>query len=100
MIDPRPVTLEGNGVRLEPLERSHATALRDAAADGELWRLWYVAVSGLEAGKEQAYVDAALAGQRAGHMLPWVVRELSTDTIVGSTRYSHIIREIGRVEIG
>jgi len=100
MIDPRPVTLDGYGVRLEPLERSHADALREAAADGELWKLWYVAVSGLAAGKEQAYVDAALAGQRSGDMLPWVVRELSTDTIVGSTRYGHIIREIGRVEIG
>jgi RimJ/RimL family protein N-acetyltransferase len=100
MIDPRPVTLEGSGVRLEPLERSHAEALRDAAADGELWKLWYVAVSGLAAGKEHAYVDAALEGQRTGDMLPWVVRELATDTIVGSTRYGHIIREIGRVEIG
>lgn len=100
MIDPRPVTLDGYGVRLEPLERSHADALREAAADGELWKLWYVAVSGLAAGKEQAYVDAALEGQRSGDMLPWVVRELSTDTIVGSTRYGHIIREIGRVEIG
>jgi len=100
MIDPRPVILEGNGVRLEPLERSHAAALRDAAADGELWKLWYVAVSGLAAGKEQAYVDAALEGQRRGDMLVWVVRELSTDTIVGSTRYGNIIPEIGRVEIG
>jgi RimJ/RimL family protein N-acetyltransferase len=100
MIEPRSVTLEGHGVRLEPLERSHAEALRDAAADGELWKLWYVAVSGLAAGKEQAYVDAALDGQRRGDMLPWVVRELSTDTIVGSTRYANIIREIGRVEIG
>jgi RimJ/RimL family protein N-acetyltransferase len=45
-------------------------------------------------------VTAALEGQKAGHMLPWVVRELSTDTIVGSTRYSHIVREIDRVEIG
>ena len=100
MIDPQPVTLEGYGVRLEPLQRAHAEALRDAAADGELWKLWYVAVSGLASGKEQAYVEAALAGQRSGDMLAWVVRELSTGTIIGSTRYGHIIREIGRVEIG
>jgi N-acetyltransferase len=100
MIEPRPITLEANGVRLEPLQPSHAAALRDAAADGELWKLWYVAVSGLAPGKEQGYVEAALEGQRTGDMLPWVVRELSTDTIVGSTRYGHIIREIGRVEIG
>jgi N-acetyltransferase len=100
MIDPRPVTLEGNGVRLEPLQPVHAEALRAAVDDGELWKLWYVATAGLAPGREKQYVAAALEGQRAGHMLPWVVHELSTDTIVGSTRYSHIVREIDRVEIG
>jgi N-acetyltransferase len=79
---------------------SHASALQAAAADGELWNLWYVATSGLAPGKEQAYVDAALTGQRSGDMLPWIVRELSTDSIIGSTRYGHIVRAIGRVEIG
>jgi RimJ/RimL family protein N-acetyltransferase len=47
-----------------------------------------------------AYVEAALKGQRDGHMLPWVVRELASGSIVGSTRYHDIIREIDRVEIG
>jgi N-acetyltransferase len=100
MIDPRPLTLEGNGVRLEPLQPVHAEALRAAVDDGELWRLWYVATSGLAPGREKQYVAAALEGQKAGKMLPWVVRELSTDAIVGSTRYSHIKQEIDRVEIG
>lgn len=100
MIDPRPVTLEGLGVRLEPLERSHADALAAAAADGELWKLWYVATAGLAPGLEHGYVNAALEGQQAGHMLAWVVREIATGAIVGSTRYHDIVREIDRVEIG
>ena len=33
-------------------------------------------------------------------MLPWAVRELSTDKIVGSTRYHDIVAPIDRVEIG
>ena len=33
-------------------------------------------------------------------MLPWAVRELATDTIIGSTRYHDIVPEIDRVEIG
>ena len=100
MINPLPVTLEGYGVRLEPLELAHAAALGAAAADGELWRLWYVAVADLAPGGERAYVEAALAGQQAGHMLPWVVRELASGEIVGSTRYHDIVREIDRVEVG
>jgi RimJ/RimL family protein N-acetyltransferase len=100
MIDLRPVTLEGHGVRLEPMEAGHAPALAAAAADGELWTLWYVSTADLAPGLEQGYVQAALAGWREGHMLPWVVRELTTGAIVGSTRYHDIVPAIGRVEIG
>jgi len=46
------------------------------------------------------YVADALQGQRDGHMLPWVVRELATGDLVGSTRYHDIVRGIDRVEIG
>jgi N-acetyltransferase len=100
MIDPRPVTIEGHGVRLEPMTLAHGTDLAAAAADGELWKLWYVATAGLAPGQERAYVEAALEGQRAGHMIAWVVRELTGGAIVGSTRYHDIVREIDRVEIG
>ena len=100
MIDPQPVTLEGYGVRLEPLEASHAPALVAAAADREVWKLWYVAVADLEPGLEQKYMDAAFEGLRNGTQLPWVVRELGSNEIIGSTRYHDIVREIDRVEIG
>jgi RimJ/RimL family protein N-acetyltransferase len=46
------------------------------------------------------YIATALGGQEAGHMLPWAVRELSTNSIVGSTRYHDIIPAADRVEIG
>ena len=98
MITPLPVTLEGNGVRLEPLSSDHRDALTAAAADGRLWELWYTAVPAPEL--TAAYIDAALAGQKAEQMLPWVVRDLSSGTIIGSTRYHDIVRDIDRVEIG
>jgi N-acetyltransferase len=100
MIDPHPVTLELGDVRLEPLERSHSDALHTAAADGDVWKIWYVAAAGLAPGTGYAYVDAALRGQVAGHMMPWVVRELRSGTIIGSTRFHDIVRGIDRVEIG
>ena len=98
MIDPAPVTLEGFGVRLEPMGPGHESDLAEAVSDGKLWELWYTAVP--EPDKTAAYIAAALAGQNAGHMLPWVVRELSTGAIVGSTRYHDIVIPISRVEIG
>jgi N-acetyltransferase len=100
LIDPRPITLQSHGIRLEPLEQSHSHALHAAAADGELWKLWYVATADLAPETDFLYVDAALRGQESGQMLPWVVRELATGTIIGSTRFHDIVREIDRVEVG
>ena len=98
MISPVPVTLEGHGVRLEPLAPEHERALADAAGDGKLWELWFTAVP--EPGKVGAYIADALKSQQAGTMLPWAVRELASGEIVGSTRYHDIVAAIDRVEIG
>ena len=40
MIHPEPVTLEGRGIRLEPMTDAHAGDLAAAAGDGRLcwWR--------------------------------------------------------------
>lgn len=98
MITVQPIQLEGHGVRLEPLNPTHADALRQAVTDGRLWELWYTVVP--EPAQVDAYIETALAGQRDGRMLPWAVRELAGGAIVGSTRYHDIVREIDRVEIG
>jgi RimJ/RimL family protein N-acetyltransferase len=98
MIRPERRTLEGHGVRLEPLVREHERALARAAADGRLWELWFTAVP--EPDAVASYIETALAGEAAGHMLPWVVREVGSDTIVGSTRFHDIVASIDRVEIG
>jgi len=93
-----PVTLEGHGIRLEPLAPGHQDGLAAAAADGRLWELWFTFVP--EPGRTGAYISDALNGQRAGHMLPWAVRELATGTVAGSTRFHDIVPRIDRVEIG
>jgi RimJ/RimL family protein N-acetyltransferase len=98
MIHPKPVTLEGNGIRLEPLSPDHRDGLVAAASDGRLWELWFTFVP--EPGTADAYIAEALRGRDAGQMLPWAVRELATGAIVGSTRYHDIVAAADRVEIG
>ena len=98
MIDPKPVTLERDGIRLEPLSPEHHDGLVAAASDGKLWELWFTSVP--EPGAVAKYIQDALNGQGDGHMLPWAVRDLNTNTIVGSTRYHDIVAAIDRVEIG
>jgi RimJ/RimL family protein N-acetyltransferase len=98
MIKVAPSMIEGHGVRLEPLTAEHLDALRAAVKDGRLWELWFTTVP--QPDQVSAYIGEALDGQAAGHMLPWAVRELGSNTIVGSTRYHDIVPEIDRVEIG
>jgi RimJ/RimL family protein N-acetyltransferase len=98
MVTLQPTTLEGHGVRLEPLALEHEEALRAAATDGALWQLWYTSVP--EPDNVAAYIATALEGQHAGHMLPWIVRELASGAVAGSTRFHDIVPAVDRVEIG
>ncbi len=93
-----PVTLEGRHVRLEPLTHAHADGLRDATADGELWKLWYTSVPAPD--DVPAYVDAALAMQAAGTALPFAVRAKASGRVVGCTRFCHADAANRHVEIG
>jgi RimJ/RimL family protein N-acetyltransferase len=98
VIKPQPVTLEGYGVRLEPLATGHEKGLAEAAKDGRLWELFYTSVP--EPEKTSAYIETALEGQSAGHMLPWAVIDAKSGAVIGSTRYHDIIAAADRVEIG
>ena len=82
MINVAPVTLEGSGIRLEPLSADHRQGIEAAVADGRLWELWYTRIPEPEQVRE--YISSALAGQQAGHMLPWAIRELVTGAVIGS----------------
>ena len=95
---PAPCTLAGHGVRLEPLSLSHANALTRAARDGELWNLRFTSVP--EPDQTAGYIQTALDGYAAGHMLPFVVIHEDTQAIIGTTRYHDIITAVARLEIG
>ena len=95
---PQPCVLTGHGVRLEPLSLSHTEDLTRAARDGELWNLRVTSVP--EPEQTASYIQAALDGYAAGHMLPFVVIHDGTQEIIGSTRYHDIIASVARLEIG
>jgi RimJ/RimL family protein N-acetyltransferase len=95
---PEPCTLQTALLRLEPMQAEHVTALEAAASDGELWTLRITSVPA--PGETAAYVAAALKGREDGHMLPFVVRDLPSGALIGSTRYHDIVPGIERLEIG
>ena len=98
MIVPEAITLEGFGVRLEPLSLIHQNDLELASADGKLWELWFTGVP--DPGTMETYIADALTEQAAGRMLPWVVREMTSGVIVGCTRFHDIEAQVERLFIG
>ncbi|MHA7831555.1 MAG: GNAT family N-acetyltransferase [Flagellimonas sp.] len=93
-----PLQLEGESVKLVPLQKSQKVDLAFAASDGNLWELWYTSVPSPKT--IDAYLDMALSEQEQGNALPFAVINKKTNTIVGSTRFLNIDAKNKRVEIG
>jgi N-acetyltransferase len=93
-----PITLAGAHATLEPLAREHEAGIKAAAADGELWNLWYTSVPAPD--RTAAWIDAALDMRERLGALAFVVREAATGDIVGSTRYFNVDATNRRLEIG
>jgi RimJ/RimL family protein N-acetyltransferase len=93
-----PIALEGRHVRIEPLAYEHADGVRTAAADGELWRLWYTSVPAPDRTKE--WIDIALDVRERLGAMPFVIRERASGDIVGATRYFNVDAQNRRLEIG
>ncbi len=96
--DPRPVLLEGQHVRLEPLSLAHAAGLF-AAAVPEVFRYLIIPPFAGVADAEK-YVGEALAAQAAGTEVAYATVRRSDGQVVGTTRFIDIRRPHRGLEIG
>ena len=94
----QPITLQGRGVRLEPLALEHEAGLAAAAADGELWRIRVTSVP--EPQDTRAYIETALTMREAGNRFAFAVLDEASGRVLGSTSYHDILPAVRRVEIG
>ena len=92
------ITLTGKKIRLRPLQASDAEVLVKAAADGQLWSLPYTVIPSKETIEE--YISLAIKGRDAGSVIPFVVEDLATNRVIGSTRYWKIDLNNRKLEIG
>ena len=95
MIHVAPVTLEFNGLRLEPLAPHHEEGLRAAASDGALWKLRVTSVP--EPHQALDYIGSALETR---DRVAFAVVDACTNTLLGTTSYHDIQPKVDRVEIG
>jgi RimJ/RimL family protein N-acetyltransferase len=94
----QPVTLSDHGIQLTPLALAHEDGLRDAAMDGELWKLRITSVP--EPDQTRRYIEDALAMREAGNRFAFAVLEESSGSVLGSSSYHDILANVKRVEIG
>ncbi|MFG6193516.1 GNAT family N-acetyltransferase [Nonomuraea sp. JJY05] len=85
---PALVTLSGRSVRLEPLSLA---AIDDLVAAASEDRCTY-AFTRVPDGRDEmvSYVEAAMAEQAEGRSMPFAIRWLNTDRVVGATRLMHL----------
>ncbi len=93
------VTLNGRGVRLEPLDAErHRDGLEAAIADGDLSALWVTTVPRPDQMDE--FFQCAETAFAAGRELAFATVDEETETIAGSTRFMNVEAVHRRVEIG
>ena len=95
---PPEFTVTGTHVHLETLSHDHSTDLAEAAADGELHKLWYTMIPKPE--DVGAEITARLAKREAGSMLPFAIIDKASGEAVGMTTYMNIDAANRRIEIG
>ncbi len=97
--DPKPVTLEGSHVRLEPLARRHAEDLFEVGQDETIWP--YMSRPPLKSVEDaRAWIDQALEVTATDTQIPFAIIERASGKAIGSTRYMDIRRNDRGLEIG
>ncbi len=98
-LDPQPVTLTGNLVRLEPLSSEHASDLYEVGAEDSIWRyLPRPAFSSLD--DAEGWVRQCMDETSRGERVAFAVINLETGKAIGSTAYLDIDRPNRALEIG
>ncbi len=94
----QPVILRDHGIRLEPLALSHEDGLRDAAADGKLWKLRVTSVPTPD--ETRAYIETALNMRNTSERFAFAVIDDASHRVLGSSSFHDILPSVKRVEIG
>jgi len=97
-LDIRPVELEGERVRLFPMEAGHIPELYEAGKDPAIWTYTTWKVRTPEDMRE--LVEAALRAREQGTEMPFVILDKESGRLVGSTRFLNIAAAHRQLEIG
>ncbi len=95
-MDIKPQILRGSRIQLESLNETHKDELYHIAQDEKIWS-YTIKASG---DRFYRWFDKAIKCFEQQQHLPFIVRQLSDNRIIGSTRYYDISVENRRLAIG
>jgi RimJ/RimL family protein N-acetyltransferase len=95
---PHPVMLEGDKVKLTPLNEGHFSGLLDVAAPKIIWT--HLSIDGSDRNTLLTELQNALQTRDSGDQYPFVILDKDSGKPIGSTRFLNISQEHKKLEIG
>jgi N-acetyltransferase len=93
-----PVILEGEKVKLVPLENAHFPELLEVGKQEEIWE--HISINGADTGRLLQHLKSAILKRATGEQYPFTVIDKQKNEIIGSTLFHNIYPEHRKLEIG
>ena len=93
-----PILLEGQRVRLMPLDNSHLPELIQLGANREIWQ--YMALHGDDKDTLMTHLKSMILKRATGEMYPFTIIDKQKGKIIGCTSFHNIFTEHRKLEIG
>ena len=93
-----PVILQGERVKLVPLDSSHFPGLLEVGKQEKIWE--HISINGADPERLTQHLKSAILKRGTGEQYPFTVIDKLTGKIIGSTLYHNIFPEHRKLEIG
>ena len=93
-----PVILEGDRVKLVPLDNSHFPDLLAIARQSQIWE--FMSINGADEHRLTAHLRGAMLKRATGEQYAFTVLDKRTGKVIGSTLFHNIFPEHRKLEIG
>ena len=93
-----PVILEGEKVKLVPLEHTHFDALLDIGRQEQIWE--FMSMNGADPERLLLHLKSAVLKRATGEQYPFAVIDKVHNKVIGTTMLHNIFPEYRKLEIG
>ena len=93
-----PIQLDGERVKLVPLDSSHFASLLEIGKQEKIWE--FISINGADEQVLLQHLRSAILKRGTGEQYPFTVIDKLSDKIIGSTLFHNIFPEHRKLEIG